>query len=245
MFRITPQENVGAPTGSRLRRVIRWGVLTCVTALLYIAALVATMPASALRDLGTIPPQVTALYGTIWQGSAGLIGGYTIDWDVRLRDLALLRLRADLAVHGTDTQLFGAATLSRRAAVMTDVAGRAGPGLLKLVPDLPVDRCNTRAIIDIAHIGLLPGRAIAQGRVDIDAGTCTEANGRINPVPAMTATLTSAGSDAQAVLTAQAATLAQVTVTGDRRLRLTLQPEGASLIPGLPTGAPIILEFPF
>jgi len=33
--------------------------------------------------------------------------------------------------------------------------------------------------------------------------------------------------------------------TGDRVLDLTLQPQGAALIPGLPTGAPITLEYPF
>lgn len=94
MFRTTPKENVDASKGYQLRHVRRWGVLTCMTALIYIAALVATMPPSALRDLGTIPPQVTALYGTIRQGRAALIGSYAVDWDVRLRDLALLGIVA-------------------------------------------------------------------------------------------------------------------------------------------------------
>ena len=61
----------------------------------------------------------------------------------------------------------------------------------------------------------------------------------------MTLDLTTQGRDAIAILTDRDSTLAKVTVTGERRLIARIEPEGAVLVPGMPTSGPMIIEMPF
>ena len=214
-------------------------------ALIYMVALVATMPASALRHLGIIPPQITALNGTLRHGRAELAGGYVLAWDHRAADGLALRAGVDWNLTGADTQLSGILQASPVALSLGDVAGRAGPGLLQLVPGLAVQGCTTRAVVDGAGASLSRGSATAQGRITVDAGTCTETNGRVDPVPPLDIALDTLGNDARMQVTSTGTALAEVIVAGDRRLIVTLQPAGSALIPGLPTGAPITLDYPF
>ena len=244
MFRRALSESRDA-RGSALRRWMTGVAVSCLIALLYLAALAATMPASALRHFVSIPPQITALYGTLRHGRAEMIGGYALAWDHRAGDLLRLGATVDLGVSGADTQLTGTLRATPLSVAVTDLAGRAGAGLLALAPGVAVESCTTRAVVDVAQLRLSRGAAAAEGNVAVDAGTCTETNGRIDPVPPLALALDTVGNDAQAVVTSDGTTLAQIVVAGDRRLILTLQPEGSALIPGLPTGAPIMLEYPF
>ena len=57
--------------------------------------------------------------------------------------------------------------------------------------------------------------------------------------------LSTQGNDAQAQLRDRDSELARLAVTGDRRAILRLEPEGAVLVPGLPTSGPVIVEYPF
>ena len=148
MFRTAPSETADGARLRRVKRAMALLALACLTALIYLAALVATMPASALSDLATMPRQVTAFYGTIWQGRADLIDGYRIDWDHRPGDLLGLRLAADATLQGPDTLLRGTVRVTPWTISARDVTGRAGPGLLALADGLAIAGCSTRAIVE-------------------------------------------------------------------------------------------------
>ena len=204
-----------------------------------------TLPASAMRELATLPPQVTGLYGSVWRGRATLDGGYTLSWDLRGRSILTARAVTDWTVQGPDTQLSGVMTATPRGGELRDVAGRAGPGLLALLPGAPLTDCTSRAVVDLQRLAWAGDVAHAAGVVQIDAGTCNDLLGRATAVPQMVLDLSAQGRDARAVLSDRDGTLAQVTVTGDRRLILRVEPEGATLVPGMPTGGPMIVEYPF
>ncbi|HBM40243.1 MAG TPA: hypothetical protein DD402_10445, partial [Sulfitobacter sp.] len=87
--------------------------------------------------------------------------------------------------------------------------------------------------------------AAAAGAVLISEGRCKDLLGRDTTVPQMTLDLTTQGRDAIAILTDRDSTLAKVTVTGERRLIARIEPEGAVLVPGMPTSGPMIIEMPF
>lgn len=207
--------------------------------------MVVTLPASALREFATVPAQVTGLYGTIWHGSARLTGGYALNWDVRPWRLVLLRGVMDLRLEGADTQLTGIATLTPWSASARDISGRAGPGLLALVPGAGLSGCTSRAVVDIQSLRATRDSFAAGGVASIDAGSCIDLLGRATSVPQMTLDLSTRGDDARGVLRDRDGELAQVTLAGDRRLILRIEPEGATLVPGMPTSGPTIVEYPF
>lgn len=204
------------------------------------------MPATALTKFISLPPQIERLSGSLWHGLATLEAGYTLAWDVSLGSLLLGRVTADVELSGVDTMLTGQISASPWRVALRDVSGRAGPGLLVLVPDLAVDACTSRIVVSVPWLALSRNAAAAEGTITLDSGICTATDGAEIPLPAMLLALDTEGSDATADLTdAAAAPLARIVVAGDRRLILRLEPAGASLIPGLPTSGPLILEFPF
>jgi hypothetical protein len=87
--------------------------------------------------------------------------------------------------------------------------------------------------------------AAANGVVQIDAGQCKDLLGRDMTIPQMTVDLSTQGNDARAVVSDRDGELGQITVAGDRRLIVRVEPEGATLIPGMPTSGPVIVEYPF
>ena len=233
----------------RLRRALRNAVLlivvSCCTALVFVIALAATMPASALRRVIDLPTQITDLRGTIWRGHATLTNGYALDWNGHLAALILAKIAADVTLTGADTQLTGTFTLGPRTMALRDLTGRAGPGLLALAPGLPIDSCTSRAIIDVTRASFGPGRAAAEGQIAVDAGECLDFAGNTFAIPALTLTLHSVGNDAVADLSDTQSALAQLTIAGDRRLIIRVEPAGAALIPGMPTAGVTMLEYPF
>lgn len=237
------------PREGRLWRAARNGValivLSCFTALVFVIALAVTMPASALRRVINLPPQITDLRGTVWHGNATLTDGYALQWDSHFSALILARISADVTLTGADTQLTGTISVSPWTTSLRDLTGRAGPGLLALAPGVPVERCTSRAIVDVAGARLGRGQAAVNGQIDIEAGQCLDFAGNEVAVPALSVALHSTGNDAVADLTDAQTALAQVTVAGDRRLIIRIEPAGAELIPGLPSSGPIILEYPF
>ena len=249
-----PAAFAGARPGHRfqqLRRTLKWLAvatgLTFFTALIFVAMLAITMPASFLRTLVALPPQVETLSGSAWRGRATISGGHVLDWRVSFRELWLGRLVADTTLDGPDTRLAGVLALSPWQASARDWTGRAGPGLLALAPRLSVATCSSSAVVAIERLALARRSAAAEGEIGIADGTCSDRSSREYPVPAMTLRLSTDGSDAQAALSRSGATtpLAQVTVTGDRRLLIRIEPEGAALVPGMPASGPTILEYPF
>lgn len=237
------------PGPRRLRRWLRIGSLSilvsCFAALVLIVALAVTMPASALRRFVDLPPQVTDLQGTVWSGTARLTDGYTVQWRTQLAALILARITAVVTLTGADTQVIGSVQVSPWSIAVRDVEGRVGAGVLRLVPGLLIDGCATRAVVDVTLARFGGGQAAADGRINIEAGTCRDLGGNVIPVPAMTLTLRTEGTDAVAALADATQALAQVTVAGDRRLLIRVEPAGAALIPGMPSSGPTILEYPF
>jgi hypothetical protein len=228
-----------------MRTLSLWIVLSCFTALVFFVSLAVTMPASALRNFIDLPPQVTDLQGTIWHGTARLQDGYALQWDGQFSALILARVSANVTLTGADTQLTGTVQISPWTAAVRDVAGRAGPGLLALAPGLPFDGCTSRAVVDVALASFGRRQAAAEGRIDIAAGDCTDFAGNSIPVPDLTLTLHTEGSDAVADLADGQSALAQVIVAGDRRLLIRVEPAGAGLIPGMPTSGRTEIEYPF
>ena len=80
--------------------------------------------------------------------------------------------------------------------------------------------------------------------VSIEAGRCIDRSGRDHSVPALRVDLLSQGDDAVAIVSDDGGQLARLTLTSDRRALVRVEPEGAVLVPGLPTSGPIILEYP-
>ncbi len=169
-------------------------------------------------------------------------------WRVSARDLWRGRLVADADLLGPDTRLAGVLALTPWQVAALDWTGRAGPGLLALAPNLAVASCTPRAVVGVERLALWRRAAAAEGEVTIPEGTCTLDDGGEVPVPAMTLRLTTEGRDALAQLVRDGATptpLASLAVTGERRLVIRVEPEGAALVPGMPSSAPTILEYPF
>lgn len=229
----------------RLRLVVLSILLACFTFLVFGATLLITMPASVASGFLQIPPQVTHLYSSLWHGRAGIVGGYTLDWQLRGWPLLTGRGVVDWSIQGGDTQLTGVGTLTPWSARGTDIVGRAGAGLLALAPNPMLQNCTSRAVVDVQALEWRRGAASAAGVILIDAGRCEDVLGNPANIPQLTLDLSTQGNDARADLRDRDGRLAQATITGDRRLILRIEPEGAAMIPGLPTGGPMIIEYPF
>lgn len=221
-------------------------VLACLTALVFGATLVMTMPASVVRTLVVLPPQVETLSGSLSRGRAGLMGGYTLDWTWSPRELITGRIAVGIELQGSDTRLEGRVEAVPFAVTARDLRGRAGAGLLALFPRLAVEGCNPRAVVAIDSLSAGRRGFGARGMVETSQGICLDRNGNEIPVPAMVMGLSTEGADANAILSDdKGTTLARLAVTGDRILRVTVEPQGAALVPGMPSSAATSLALPF
>ena len=123
-----------AATGrpGRLRRAAHWTWkvvgLASFAALAYAVSLVMTVPATVVTEFMALPPQVTALYGSVWHGRASLDGGYSLSWEARPASLLTGRFASDVELRGPDTLVTGRATAGPMALALRDLTGRAGPG---------------------------------------------------------------------------------------------------------------------
>jgi hypothetical protein len=224
---------------------LKFVFLTFFVTLVFLIAVLAIFPARAVTQVVTPPAQVTAIYGSLWNGRVTLTGGYVVEWRTDPGQIVFGRFTGDAVLKGADTQVTGTFAATPFSLSAQDIAGRAGPGLLQLFPALLVESCETRAVVDIAAIRLDRKSAFADGTVAIDAGTCTDTSGTVITLPQTRVNLGSEARNLTAVLSDRDSQLAKATLASDRRLILRVEPEGAVLIPGLPTGGPIIIEYPF
>ncbi len=174
-----------------------------------------------------------------------LQGGYALDWSTQSWPLFAARAVVDWTLQGPDTLLTGVAVVTPWSVAGTDILGRAGPGLIALVPGAVFKNCTSRAVVDVQELSWRSSAVAAAGVVSFDAGTCEDFLGRTSSLPAMTLDLSTKGADALAELRDRDGRLAQVTIAGDRRVILRIEPEGATLVPGMPTGGPMVVEYPF
>lgn len=232
-------------TFRRLKTLLLIGAVACFVIAVFVVSLIVTAPVTVVKEFATLPAQVTGLYGTLWRGRATILGGYRVNWVAQPGQLLRGVLRLDVTFNGPNTLLSGQVDVAYSSLGVTDLSGRAGPEILDLFSNLRIKNCTSRAIVDIQSFRIGQNIAAANGVVSIDAGTCTDPFDRPNTVPALTVNLLTQGADAVAILADRDGQLAHLTATGDRRLILRIEPEGATLVPGLPTSGPIILEYPY
>lgn len=202
-------------------------------------------PVSVVTRFVALPSQVEGLYGSIWHGRAVLAQSHDLRWETDPWSVLSLGLRSDLILTGEGTHLTATLRGGLTGIEALDVNGRAGPGLLALADGMPEFTCTARGVVDIARLAAGRDRFAADGTVVIAAGSCTEPQGRVTPVPSMLLTLATRGDDAVAQLSSENVPFATVEVQGVRRLVMQIEPEGARNVPGLPTGGAIRLEYPF
>ena len=238
-----PARGRRGPSGRWLRIAGAVILSTSFASAVFVAALAATMPATILARFVDLPPQVEALSGRVLEGRARLQGGLLLDWSAWPAGVLRGALPVDIVLRGPATLLEGQARFSPNRVAVTDLRGRAGPDLLALVPGGP--DCAVRALVAVDRLVLSRDAGEAGGTVQTEAGTC---DGGAVPVPALLATLGTEDGAATARVAAVAdagVPLGALRADGWRRVALQVEPAGAALIPGLPTGGPTILEYAF
>ncbi len=198
-----------------------------------------------MARLVSLPSQIEAVQGSIWNGRATLAGGHSLTWATQAPALLTGRLSGAIVLTGEGTRITGTLSATPFRIEGTGIEGRAGSALLALAEGMPDVTCTARGIVDIARLSATRSGFAADGTVQIEPGACTEPSGRETPVPAMVLSLTTEGDDALARLTSGDTLFLTARVQGDRRIALQVEPDGARNVPGLPTGAPILLDFPF
>lgn len=212
----------------------------------YGGALVVTAPASVLSRVVEIPPTVTGLAGTVWQGQAVVAGGIAAAWQVDIfGSLQSGALVADWTLTGADSRLSGRASGAPGRAEVTDVSGVAGWSLLAAaMTDLPA-QCNLSARVEIEKAKLGPGVVSGRGKLTSPPMVCATEAGEIS-VPATTTTLTPIEGGVRLVAETRedGVRLGSVDLLARGWMIATLEPAGAQLIPGMPSSAATVVEMP-
>ncbi len=220
-------------------------LLTVFAALAYALSLVVTAPARVIEHFIDRPASVEALGGTVWNGAARLTGGIRVDWQFdRRASIQALALRFDTTMQGPQTRLTGTLGIAPREAVMQDVTGRAGWRLVRAaLPDLVLD-CTPIATVDLTRLRVSRDAIGAEGSVRTGEGECSDPQAGVVSVPPLLARATMEEVTSRLVLTnaGTGEALGEAEIDGATRLRATVLPAGTRLIPGLPDGAPMMLE---
>lgn len=231
-----------ASGGSVLRRLGFWGlglVLACAILVSLAGLALVMMPVSLLvRNLDS--PVIEAVYGSLRNGRADLQGDYRLDWQ---STLGLGHIGTPFTLRGPDTRVTGTARIGLAGLQLTEIDGRAGPGLARLVPGAWTCDMTAR----VAGVTLVWGwRSVqAEGQVTTPQGTCTKAD-RETGIPPLTLDLQNDGRDAVAHLrTPDSPPMAVLHIRRDRVLDLRIDPAAAEVFPALPRGGPITLQLPF
>ena len=241
------------PAGRGAGKLIGRGLLLLVFgASVYSLSLLATAPARMVERYAEMPPQVEALGGTIWNGSALISGGHRLEWRVdRAGSLAALAPHFDLSLQGPGTRITaqGEVLPSGAGGTLTDVNGRASwPLAAAFATDAPRLACDGVASLDLARVVVQRNRIGASGIMRSTAGSCIQLDHPDRaaiPTPPLLARATMDGDTSRALLTSADdpdTVLAEATLADARQLALTVYPAGARLVPGLPTSGPISLE---
>lgn len=243
------ERSAGRGAGTLMGRGL---LLLIFGASVYSLSLLATVPARMAERYAEIPPQVEALGGTIWNGSALIAGGHRLEWRLdRQGSLTALAPRFDLSLEGPGTRLTAQGEVSpdRSGGTLTDVNGRASwPLAAAFATDAPPLACDSVASIDLARIVVQRNRIGAAGTMRSNAGSCIQLDDPDSapiPTPPLLARAAMDGDTSRAVLTSGDApdtVLAEATLADARQLALMVYPAGARLVPGLPTSGPMSLE---
>lgn len=227
-------------------------MLAALALVSYAVALAATAPARTLAWLLELPPQVRQLSGTVWQGEAVLSGGLVASWTVDPW-ASLPALAVDLAwrLDGPDTRLAGAASIGMAGAGVSGVEGVAGWSLVRAaLPGLAV-ACDPTARVRLDRAGADAGRLVAVGEIVSAPGVCRDP--AVTPpvapvaVPALRGRIETAADGIRLEVERRdgpAERLAEILLTPDGRMVVTILPAGARLVPGMPASAATVVEMP-
>lgn len=220
-----------------------------VAAVACAVALAATLPAQVAARWAGAPAPVSGLGGTLWTGRLQLAAGHALHWRTRpLASLAAAALVAELRLDGPGTALQGEVRL-RPGGLRGGLAGTAGWGLVEAVgPGFPI-RCDARATLRLDRIEIGRAGRAAAGRIVATSGRCARTDGSITdvPMPALVADVTTAAAGIALRLAAEAdpaVPLAEVLLTADDRLQITVRQAGAALVPGMPADGDSVLDLP-
>ena len=220
--------------------------VACLTLGVLAAAILFAAPVDLFISSDRVSPQVRALYGTLAQGRADLIGGYTLTWDLAPGLSPWPGVKGDVEMEGADTRLSGIVFGHPFGTGFQQLEGRAGPGLTALVPG--AFYCDmTASLSNVGLWWLWPKSAFAaDGTITLPEGRCTRGRQSV-ALPALDLSLQTIGADAVATLRNQRSgmTLAEAMVAGERTLGLRIEPEAAEIFPVLPSSGQINLRYPF
>ena len=235
-------------------------LVASVVLAIYVGRLIATVPASAIGLVATVPPEVRFLGGTLWQGTALLDHGYALAWRVpggAVRD-ALGSAMVPLALRFTGggpgaeraTDLSTIARLGYQSIALTELRGTLDLSALVLAGNALGADCVGSATFAVERVGRGPGRVEAAGLASSTPVRCTVPGGEAFEVPALGLRLASDGALARGVLHPSNdpdVELAGVAVAagppgGADTLTLRIEPAGAALVPSMPSSRATILE---
>ncbi|WP_245844033.1 type II secretion system protein N [Sphingomonas spermidinifaciens] len=239
-----PAARLPGADGAARRRLILFGSIGIAA---YAIAMLATMPASVFIKNR---PWRTGVAGTIWSGEVGVAGGSIVRWTFApLRSLTSLGFAVDWRASGEDTDLGGQAILRPGGVRLDAVSGSANGSLLSaLLPNLGF-ACDLTMQAEFPRLTIGPGRGLVEGQATIDPGACRRTpDGAPVPTPAMILVAEHVGSESRirlAPIAQRRRTLIDASVSEDGSYRVTLTPDGASMLPftGLPAGVGVESSF--
>ena len=250
-----PVADTDAAVSAPLRRWPGRVLIGLLFVLAFTLSLIVSVPATVALAYATLPIPVQRVSGTLRSGEASFERGLSLAWQIDpLRSLVAMRLVVAVRATGPQSVLTGDLALSPRTASLSGGQGSVGwPLVAALLPGIEI-RCDLSATLNEASVTDLPLRPVAlpasaSARVTVQQGTCSRKDGRMGivPVPALTATLAPDGTDLLARVTADEAPdtpLAEMRATGAGRLIVTIHPEGARRVPGLPASSATELDLP-
>lgn len=243
-----------AEPAGRPRRILRVLLIAGLASAAFLVSLAATLPARVAAGYVSPPVEINGYSGTVWNGAAGLQGGHALRWRVDgWRSLAAFSVVLDAALEGPGTALGARVTAQGLGAQAIRIEGLDGvaawPLVAALAPEIGIACADATARIEDVALTLAPGRRGGSGRAYAGPGFCARVGraGEAAPLPALAAVIAGGEAGLGAVLTLAETPdepLAEAVLANDDRLVLTVYPEGAALVPGLPTSGEIILEYP-
>lgn len=253
-----PQGTAEPPTAasSWSSRLVLGLIVLVAGSLAFCLSLIVNAPASRLALYLSLPPLFNHISGTAWHGAATFAEGSSLQWHVDAKaTIARRAVVAPITITGPDVDLRGSLVVGLRTAGIEGMHGVVGWGLVgALMPSSEIGCVLSARLIDLVAIGI-PLRAgmtsipQATGVIEVDAGSCSRADGQfgIVPVPALVVRIDPKDGGTLARITATDAMnvpLADAELTTDGQVIVTVHPEGARRVPGMPSTTPTTLEFP-
>ncbi len=187
---------------------------------------------------------------TVWRGQMQLDGGHTATWTARPgASLWAFGLAADWRVTGPGTDLAGPIVIRPGAVDLGPVSGAAAwPLIAALMPGLPIT-CTGQARLSAVAVRLAEAERTGAGTVTSPDAECRRLDGQSGPVPApaLHAQISTQPDAVQILVTPQVgARVALLTarLTNADRLVVTIHPDGAALVPGMPATADSEIDLP-